>query len=524
MKLTKIFSLLVATVALVGNIWTATAQDSKNEIVITTAAISDFSSTYTEFAWSNGGVDGKIYAYKSTTAGFQGKMQFNGSKTCYVNNTKETPNRITAVTMNKVKDSNSQEWTLYVGTEPLTSSNLESKGVALEKKSVEENTTWTVTGSYKYFYLKIHGSKAAYIEEIVITYGEPVKSAITVAECENGSVAVDVENPTEVEDGTVVTLTNTPAEGYVFVAYDVYKTGEEETKVDVKDGKFTMPTYGVTVSASFETPAELLSIAITKPATKTEFYTNTLFNHDGVEVTATMKRDGQEFTKDVTDKAVFSNPDMTKVGEQTVTVSYTEGEVTKETTYTITLVENPVKDLSGVYTSNVTLTAEGGTAASVDTCIIGGVKYAAVKAGRSKNPTDGAVVLTLPKGTIRLHYHAIAWNEKPLTITVTVGAMEPVEQALKADAGLQATSPYTIADDQTGNYYVIELGEPLAEETTVKFEGASRFAIFGVNVEIEGATAIENSEVEVKATKIVRNGQVIIVREGVEYDMMGARL
>lgn len=37
-------------------------------------------------------------------------------------------------------------------------------------------------------------------------------------------------------------------------------------------------------------------------------------------------------------------------------------------------------------------------------------------------------------------------------------------------------------------------------------------------------TAIENSEVEAKAVKIVRNGQVIIVREGVEYDLMGARL
>ena len=44
-------------------------------------------------------------------------------------------------------------------------------------------------------------------------------------------------------------------------------------------------------------------------------------------------------TKDVTAKATFSNPDMTTAGTQEVTVSYTEDEVTKTATYSITVRE-----------------------------------------------------------------------------------------------------------------------------------------------------------------------------------------
>lgn len=374
-----------------------------------------------------------------------------------------------------------------------------------------------------YFTIKA-GSSVSTAASIVIVFEmskEVTKSAITLAECEHGTVAVDAENLTEVEEGTIVTLSNTPAEGYEFVDYDVYKTDEQETKVEVKDGKFTMPAYGVTVSASFEVPAELLSIAITKPATKTEFYTNTLFNHDGIEVTATVKKDGKEFTKDVTDKAVFSQPDMTKEGEQTVTVSYTEGGVTKDATYTITLSENPVQDLSEVYTSNVELTADGGTTIAIETCSINGEEYAIAKAGKSKTPTNGVLVLTLPMGAVRLHYHAIAWNNAPLTISVTVGTMEPVEQEIRADAGLKDIAPYILQNNLKEDYYVIAFNEPLKKDTKVTFEGNTRFAIFGVNTEADEPTAIEETLMSVKAEKVMLNGQLMIVREGKMYNMSG---
>ena len=55
-------------------------------------------------------------------------------------------------------------------------------------------------------------------------------------------------------------------------------------------------------------------------------------------ITATYE---DESTKDVTSKATFSTPDMTQVGEKTISVSYKEGEVTAETSYKINIKEKP---------------------------------------------------------------------------------------------------------------------------------------------------------------------------------------
>lgn len=58
------------------------------------------------------------------------------------------------------------------------------------------------------------------------------------------------------------------------------------------------------------------------------------FNHENLVVTATYSNGT---TRDVTSLANFSTPDMTTVGPKTVTVSYTEDEVTKEVSYDITV-------------------------------------------------------------------------------------------------------------------------------------------------------------------------------------------
>ena len=58
------------------------------------------------------------------------------------------------------------------------------------------------------------------------------------------------------------------------------------------------------------------------------------FNHENLVVTATYSNGS---TRDVTSLANFSTPDMTTDGTKTVTVSYTEDEVTKEVSYDITV-------------------------------------------------------------------------------------------------------------------------------------------------------------------------------------------
>lgn len=58
------------------------------------------------------------------------------------------------------------------------------------------------------------------------------------------------------------------------------------------------------------------------------------FNHENLVVTATYSNGS---TRDVTSLANFSTPDMNTVSTKTVTVSYTEDEVTKEVSYDITV-------------------------------------------------------------------------------------------------------------------------------------------------------------------------------------------
>ena len=85
-----------------------------------------------------------------------------------------------------------------------------------------------------------------------------------------------------------------------------------------------------------EQPKTLVSIAV---AGQTTTYTvGDTFKFDGT-VTATYD---DESTATVTPTSV-SEPDMTTVGTKEITVSYTEGEVTAETTYTITVNEAPAE-------------------------------------------------------------------------------------------------------------------------------------------------------------------------------------
>lgn len=89
------------------------------------------------------------------------------------------------------------------------------------------------------------------IKDVVLP--APGAYLVTISATEHGTVEATWPNKkyrTPVD--TTVTLTATPAEGYILDAYDVYKTGDAETKVEVTDGKFTMPAYAVTVSATFK--------------------------------------------------------------------------------------------------------------------------------------------------------------------------------------------------------------------------------------------------------------------------------
>jgi hypothetical protein len=75
---------------------------------------------------------------------------------------------------------------------------------------------------------------------------------VTLASVMHGNISA---NPTCALQGTTINLTATPASGYNFDSWIVYKTGDVNTTVTVNGNSFTMPNYPVTVSAIFSKPA-----------------------------------------------------------------------------------------------------------------------------------------------------------------------------------------------------------------------------------------------------------------------------
>ena len=85
------------------------------------------------------------------------------------------------------------------------------------------------------------------------------------------------------------------------------------------------------ITLEMATPQVLSSIALSGEY-PTTFHQGDAFSHEGMIVTATYKS-GK--TADVTESATFSGYNMNATGEQTVTVSYTQNEVTETATYDI---------------------------------------------------------------------------------------------------------------------------------------------------------------------------------------------
>lgn len=220
------------------------------------------------------------------------------------------------------------------------------------KFALEENSSFDFLNKGKTGrYLRLNGANgfANYAsgtgETLTLYKKASAPKAVTVdGSIENGNVDVTgAADLSAVAEGTELTLSNAPASGYKLSAYDVYKTGEPSTKVTVTNGKFTMPDYDVTVSATFEVAKVLTSIEITTQASQKVFWVGETFNYDGLVVTAHFEGAADE----VVAPTSVSEPTMNVAGEQTITVSYEEGTTTKTTNYTIDVKDLPTESNPG---------------------------------------------------------------------------------------------------------------------------------------------------------------------------------
>ena len=224
---------------------------------------------------------------------------------------------------NGLATSTTTEYTNTISIENDGSATIISGGAYLRYNSANDNLR------FRYFKSSTYTAQKA-----IALYKKASSHTLTYGTCINGSVSADVANGATVLSGTTITLSNTPATNYKLSAYDVYKTGDATAKVTVTDGKFVMPEFNVTISATFVPVKTLTSIEITTAATQTTFWQGETFNHTGLVVTAHF--DGAE-DEDVTDKVTVEGSTATAGAAVEVTVSYTEGTTTKTATYTITV-------------------------------------------------------------------------------------------------------------------------------------------------------------------------------------------
>ena len=167
-------------------------------------------------------------------------------------------------------------------------------------------------------------------------------------------------------------------------------------------------------------------------------------------------------------------------GTATITVSapatgiYGEAEATVE----VSVVE-PSPEY--IYTSNVELSTEGGTSASVASVVIGNDTFDALKAGTGK--VAGAMVITVPKGTTKLHLHAFGWKGESVTVSITGVDADPAEIVLVSDDGISNNSPFTLTTTED-SYHCVALTDVTDDtEITLTATKGKRFVVWGVNAE-----------------------------------------
>lgn len=137
----------------------------------------------------------------------------------------------------------------------------------------------------------------------------------------------------------------------------------------------------------------------------------------------------------------------------------------------------------GEYASNVTFTTVSSTYTDGVATVNGVENVATLKFGTSKK--YGEATITLPKGTKKVSYYAVAWKGNPSKLEFSVAGTVLGTQEVAANDGATGNAPYTITVTDA-DHYVINLPAALEADTevTVKtVETGFRAIVFGVVAE-----------------------------------------
>ena len=139
--------------------------------------------------------------------------------------------------------------------------------------------------------------------------------------------------------------------GATFSGYDMSTAGVQTVTVSYTQGE---GDNAITKSATYNITVKGLSSVRLDGQYPLTFTEGDAFSHEGMTVYAVYTDGTNGSEEDVTSDAVFSEPDMTTVGNQNVTVSYTKNNVTKSTEYEITINALPTHNVTWSVNGTVT--------------------------------------------------------------------------------------------------------------------------------------------------------------------------
>lgn len=126
--------------------------------------------------------------------------------------------------------------------------------------------------------------------------------------------------------------------------------------------------------------------------------------------------------------------------------------------------DNTGSEEAGEYASNVTFTTVDAAYADGLATVNGVADVATLKFGTSKK--YGEAKITLPKGTKKLSYYAVAWKGNPSKLQFSVGETVLGTQEVAANDGATGNAPYTITAADS-DHYTLTLSAALEAETEV---------------------------------------------------------
>lgn len=204
------------------------------------------------------------------------------------------------------------------------------------------------------------------------------------------------------------------------------------------------------------------------------------------------------------------------VGNFSEVITLTSGETVKEVT-----VSGKVTQVVVAPGIPAEMTANGDTK-SYEASVNG---VAGVKAGTGS--ADGSFTVTVPAGAIKLNFFAVAWNNAAGDIAISAPegvTLSAEELTLNADAGISGGSnDYFLQNLEPADcLFSIDL-DGVEADTDITFASgtARRFVIWGAAYELSAPTAIDNTNAELNAVKVLRDGQLLIIKGEKTYNAQG---